>query len=47
MGKGGGGVVLRDVEGGGGCPADPHDLLGGERVDERPAVFFGDECEEV
>jgi len=47
VGKGGGGVVFGDVEGGGGGPADPHDLLGGERVDEGPAIFFGDECEEV
>jgi hypothetical protein len=47
VGNGGGGAVLGDIEGGGSGPADPHDLLGGERVDEGPAVFFGKECEEV
>jgi hypothetical protein len=40
-------VVLGDVERRRGGPADPFDVLGFERVDEFPAVFFGDEGEEV
>jgi len=47
VGKGGGGVVLGDVKRGGSGSPDPHDFLGGEGVDEVPAVFFGDQCEEV